>query len=255
MLITTDAATDTITFTVTGAQNTFSNIAVSGLSTVVADSASDTLTLIPGTGITLTTNATNDSITITNSSPNTNSFSTVAVSGQSSVVADSTADTLTLVAGTGISITTNSTTDTITITSTVTGGGGGSGDTGNVVFSTNTITTSDTNTYPDIDFLVPITVPSITTTDPGTPEIFSATDIRLTVGADLIITTNDAITDRVSRFYANGGFQLPILSAAPTPSTVGIMYIADGSSWNPASKIGGRPYPVFWDGASFNALY
>ena len=44
-----------------------------------------------------------------------NSFETIAVSGQSNVVADSSTDTLTLVAGTNITITTNATTDTITI--------------------------------------------------------------------------------------------------------------------------------------------
>ena len=44
-----------------------------------------------------------------------NVFSTVAVSGQSNVVADSTTDTLTFAAGTNISITTNATTDTVTI--------------------------------------------------------------------------------------------------------------------------------------------
>ena len=43
------------------------------------------------------------------------SFSTIEVAGQSSVVADSNADTLTLLAGNGISITTNSSTDTIQI--------------------------------------------------------------------------------------------------------------------------------------------
>jgi hypothetical protein len=50
-------------------------------------------------------------------------FRTIAVSGQSDVVADSTTDTLTLVAGSNITITTNAGTDTITIAST----GGGSG--------------------------------------------------------------------------------------------------------------------------------
>lgn len=45
-----------------------------------------------------------------------NTFSTIAVSGQSDVVADATGDTLTLAAGTGITITTNATTDTVTIT-------------------------------------------------------------------------------------------------------------------------------------------
>lgn len=43
-----------------------------------------------------------------------NSFSNISVSGQNTVVADSGADTLTLVAGTGMTITTNETTDTVT---------------------------------------------------------------------------------------------------------------------------------------------
>jgi plastocyanin len=50
------------------------------------------------------------------------SFTTIAVSGQSNVVADSATDTLTLVAGTGITITTNASTDTITFTSTASSG-------------------------------------------------------------------------------------------------------------------------------------
>lgn len=108
----------------TSVPNTFSTVAVSGQSNVVADTSADTLTLIAGSGIGITTNATNDSITITNTS-SINSFSTIAVSGQSNVVADSSADTLTFVAGTGISITTNASGDSITITNTVSGGGGG----------------------------------------------------------------------------------------------------------------------------------
>jgi hypothetical protein len=51
-------------------------------------------------------------------------FSTIAVSGQSNVSADSTGDTLTLVAGTNVTITTDASTDSITINAT----GGGSGD-------------------------------------------------------------------------------------------------------------------------------
>jgi len=59
-----------------------------------------------------------------------NTFTTFAVSGQSSVVADSASDTLTLVAGTHITITTDAATDTITISSTGGGGGGGGGGSG-----------------------------------------------------------------------------------------------------------------------------
>jgi plastocyanin len=47
-------------------QNAFSNIAVSGQSTVEADAATDTLTIVAGTGISITTDAGSDSITITN---------------------------------------------------------------------------------------------------------------------------------------------------------------------------------------------
>lgn len=52
------------------------------------------------------------------------SFTTIAVSGQSDVVADSPTDTLTLVAGSNITLTTNAGTDTITIAASGGGGGG-----------------------------------------------------------------------------------------------------------------------------------
>ena len=45
-------------------QNAFSNIAVSGQTTVEADSTTDTLTLVAGSNVTITTDATNDKITI-----------------------------------------------------------------------------------------------------------------------------------------------------------------------------------------------
>lgn len=104
--------------------DSFATIAVAGQSNVVADSATDTLTLIAGTGVAITTDASTDTVTITNSSPNVsqNVFSTVAVTGQTNVVADTATDTLTIAAGTGISITTNAETDTITITSTAAAG-------------------------------------------------------------------------------------------------------------------------------------
>ena len=94
---------------------TFKNILVSGQSNIVADSATDSLTIAAGSGITLTTNAGTDTLTITNSAVGDNAFKTIAVSGQTSVVADSTTDTLTLVGTNGVDITTNAGTDTITI--------------------------------------------------------------------------------------------------------------------------------------------
>ena len=110
--------------TITNTNNTFSTIAVAGQSNVVADTLADTLTLVAGSNITITTNAGTDTITISAGGVGggSNSFETIAVAGQSSVVADSTTDTLTLTAGTGISITTDAGTDTVTITSTVAAG-------------------------------------------------------------------------------------------------------------------------------------
>jgi hypothetical protein len=103
--------------------DSFATIAVAGQSSVVADSATDTLTLVAGSNITITTDASTDTVTIAATGGAAgNSFETIAVAGQNSVVADSSSDTLTLAAGTGISITTNNSTDTVTITSTVSAG-------------------------------------------------------------------------------------------------------------------------------------
>lgn len=143
----TTSGTITVTNTDKGSdQFIFKNIAVAGESTIVADSNNDTLTVAAGTGVSLTTNASTDTLTITNSAPdqtvvltagtgistsgtypnftisNTdtgsaqNIFKNFAVAGQSTIVADSNNDTLTAVAGTGITLTTNATTDTLTIT-------------------------------------------------------------------------------------------------------------------------------------------
>ena len=159
MSITTNAGTDTLTITNNdrgSSQNIFKNIAVAGQTTVVADNNNDTLTLIAGANVTITTDAVNDTITInstgggggasgtvtyidvvggtgisTTGGPVTTTgtitvtntdkgsdqfiFKNVAVATQSTIVADSNNDTLTVASGTGISITTNATTDTLTI--------------------------------------------------------------------------------------------------------------------------------------------
>jgi hypothetical protein len=58
-------------------QNAFSNIAVSGQGTIAADSKTDTLTFIAGSNVTITTNTTNDEITINASGGGGSSFSAV----------------------------------------------------------------------------------------------------------------------------------------------------------------------------------
>jgi hypothetical protein len=80
------------------------------------------------------------------------SFKTIAVTGQSNVVADSNSDTLTLAGGGGVTITTDASTDTITISSTsgtvtsvAIADGGGLNITGSPITSSGTITIENTD--------------------------------------------------------------------------------------------------------------
>ena len=115
----TGASSVTLTNTDKGSsQNIFKNIAVSGQSTIVADSNNDTLTLVAGTNITITTDAATDSITI-NSAASDNIFKNIVVSGEpGTITADSNSDTLTFVGGASIDITSDPNTDSISIAST-----------------------------------------------------------------------------------------------------------------------------------------
>ena len=108
-----------------GSSLSFATIAVSGQDNVSADSGADTLTLVAGAVMSITTNASTDTVTLTSSGGggdvNQNAFSTIMVAGQSDVVADNPTDTLTLTAGTNITLTTNASGDSVTITAS--GGG------------------------------------------------------------------------------------------------------------------------------------
>ena len=180
----------------------FSTIAVTGSSTIVADSTSDTLTVTAGTGITLAGNATTDTLTITNDDRGSsqNIFKNIAVAGQTTVVADSNNDTLTLIAGTNVTLTTDATNDTITINSTGGGGGasgtvtyvdvvGGTGisTTGGPVTTTGTITVTNTDKGSDQFIWKNIAVP-------GEPTIVvDNNDDTLTIapGTGISLATNN----------------------------------------------------------------
>ena len=102
--------------------NSFSSILVTGQDSIVAETTTQGLTFAAGTNITLVADNTSKRLTINASATQSNSFATIAVSGQTNVVADSATDTLTLVAGPNITITTNAGSDSITISATSSGG-------------------------------------------------------------------------------------------------------------------------------------
>lgn len=125
MVVTDDALVGAaLTDPLTGAY-IFKTIAVSGQTSVVADSVTDTLTLAGGGITAITTTAGSDTVTITSTEVDgsttneiQNLFQTIDASSGTDPVADTSTDTLT-VSGAGIvTVTGDSTTDTLTITGT-----------------------------------------------------------------------------------------------------------------------------------------
>ena len=88
----------------------------SGGSGSVQVRVSVTQRITASTGISVSQNGTGTTVTNTDTGSAQNIFKNVAVSGQTTIVADSNNDTLTLANGTGVTITTDATTDTVTIT-------------------------------------------------------------------------------------------------------------------------------------------
>jgi hypothetical protein len=102
-------------------QQAFGNIIVSGDDTIQADQTGDTLTFVAGTGITLDTNGSTDTITISSTGGGaSNAFKTITAGGNN-IVADSATDTVELIAGSNVTITSDSTTDQITIAASTSG--------------------------------------------------------------------------------------------------------------------------------------
>jgi len=104
-------------------QNIFKTIIVDNDDEINADSNTDRFFILGGDGIgTLLGDLESVEIENTDKGSSQNIFKNFAVSGQSTIVADSNNDTLTLAEGSGIVITTDATTDTITISSPDAGG-------------------------------------------------------------------------------------------------------------------------------------
>jgi plastocyanin len=110
--------------TITGSVG-FGTFVVDGQDSLTASSAADSVTFVAGENITIATDTETGSITITSTAAgggDVSSYSTIAVSGQTNLVATTSTDVLTVAAGAGISISTDAANDTLTITSTVAAG-------------------------------------------------------------------------------------------------------------------------------------
>lgn len=284
--------------------NTFANIAVAGQTTLAADSATDTLTIVAGSGISIVTAGASDTLTITNNSPNVNqnlfatitgdtgsttansvtdtlnivgssnintsvsgdtltitytgasgggdpnqnAFSNVAVSGESTVAADSETDTLTLVAGTGISLTTDAGADSITITAT--GGGGGSGTVNSgtanrlAYYATSSTAVSETssdltwnNSTGDLTVGGTVSANDIATTGAGVPTFTSGSDIILDAASgsgEVQITGDLSVSGSLSGVSID---DLTDVDTTSSPPSSGQVLKWDGSKWAPAADI------------------
>ena len=202
----------TLDFSVTGGgsvSEAFKTISVSGQDDVVADSATDTLTLVAGSNMTITTNASGDTITFASSGSggSQNLFSTIAVSGQSNVVADSTTDTLTLVAGSNITLTTDASSDSITIASSASGSGGSSS-----TFAKNTFTGDGSTTA--------FTLSTSMTNEDGLivfiDGVYQADNVYSVSGTTLTFATAPVNSRVIEVFQLEGG----IVGTAPSIDTM-----------------------------------
>ena len=76
-------------------------------------------------------------------------------------------------------------------------------------------------------------------------------DVKGSVFADDSSVMVNAVDFTMSADLMN----LTPLNAEPVGPISGMLVAADGTNWDPASKAGAVSYPVFYDGAAWNALY
>ena len=135
-------------------QFAFGSFTVSGQDNVTSSNLSQALNLVAGSGISITTDNSNSRITITASGGGASeAFKTIAAGGNS-IVADSSTDTVSLVAGSNVTISSDPVNDTITISASTSGDSNQNAFTNVAATGQNTLqaaSTTDTVTFNSAD--------------------------------------------------------------------------------------------------------
>ena len=150
--------------------------------------------------------------------PNQNAFSNFAVSGQTTIAADSTTDTLNFAAGTNISLTTNATTDTLTINATFSQ---------DFAFSSLTGTPTTVAGYGITDAQA-LLVSGTNIKTVNSQSILGSGDLTVTATADWTTLTNKPTT--IAGFGITDAFDGAFSSLTGKPTTVSGYGITDAQS-------------------------
>lgn len=288
--LTDDTATNKITIATTAQPNqrAFSHFAVSGQTTIDATNTTDTLTLVEGSNIDITTNDTYKTLTIgvtgieNGAEVNQNTFSNVKV-GSTTIAADSKTDTLELVAGANVTLTPDATNDKVTIAATDTTysdvvAGGASGlmtgadktkldgiEDGAEVNRTYTAFTGNPTANASPGFGGTVTISQIkqsatgqvsgtnrTITIPNTPASASTNGLMSSADYSKLAAFGDASTyalkTDISGIYKYKGSVATASLLPASPSTGDVYNIEAESTYGPAGT------NVAWDGTAWDSL-
>jgi hypothetical protein len=85
----------------------------------------------------------------------------------------------------------------------------------------------------------------------GVPATLTATELGYVDGV------TSSIQNQLDTKVADGATTITLTSSTAEPGSIaaGMFAVADGTTWDPTSKGGVVPYPVFYDGSAWNALY
>ena len=85
----------------------------------------------------------------------------------------------------------------------------------------------------------------------GVPATLTATELGYVDGV------TSSIQNQLDTKVADGATTITLTSSTAQPGSIaaGMFAVADGTTWDPTSKGGVVPYPVFYDGSAWNALY